>query len=69
MRERIFIICTNQVEVLAKFPKFFKGRSTLGACLKEEWEKIPLEVTKKLVDSMPQRLTAVIKAKGGPTKY
>lgn len=34
-----------------------------------EWEGIPLDVIKKLIDSMPRRVAAVLKAKGGMTKY
>lgn len=35
----------------------------------EEWAKIPKTLCKKLVKSMPSRVKAVIKAKGGATKY
>lgn len=35
----------------------------------EAWNEIPPEVTKKLVESMPRRLQAVIDANGGHTKY
>ena len=34
-----------------------------------EWEKIPAEECQKLVESMPRRVEAVLKAKGGFTKY
>lgn len=34
-----------------------------------EWEKIPPEVCVGLIESMPRRIKAVIKAKGGNTKY
>ncbi|KAJ3478481.1 hypothetical protein NLI96_g9726 [Meripilus lineatus] len=34
-----------------------------------EWEKIPKEVCQKLIESMPRRIAAVIRAKGGYTKY
>lgn len=37
--------------------------------LKEEWVKIPKEVCQSLIESMPRRIGAVIKAKGGHTKY
>lgn len=37
--------------------------------LKEEWSKIPQERLAKLVDSMPDRCSAVIKAKGYATSY
>ena len=31
----------------------------------EVWNKIPLEVCQNLIESMPRRLEAVIRAKGG----
>jgi len=34
-----------------------------------EWEKIPVEECQKLIESMPRRIQAVIRAKGGYTKY
>lgn len=37
--------------------------------IQEEWEKIPTDYCAKVVESMPKRINAVIKAKGGPTKY
>lgn len=43
--------------------------SRLKEIILEEWHKIPPSVTSKLVESMPNRLKAIIKAKGGPTKY
>ena len=35
----------------------------------EEWEQIPQEVLNRLVDSVPRRFAACIKARGGHTKY
>lgn len=37
--------------------------------LKTAWENIDLEYLRNLVESMPRRLEAVLKAKGGHTKY
>ena len=34
-----------------------------------EWEKIPKEECLNLINSMPRRVSAVLKAKGGYTKY
>ena len=48
--------------------KFSNGQELLDT-LKVEWEKIPLCLLEKLIDSMPQRIEAIIKAKGGATKY
>lgn len=42
---------------------------TLKAALKEEWGKISPDYTKKLVESMQNRMKAVIEQKGFSTKY
>jgi len=34
-----------------------------------EWEKIPKEICQNLILSMPRRVKAVLRAKGGHTKY
>jgi len=34
-----------------------------------EWDKIPAKVCQDLIESMPRRVEAVFKAKGGYTKY
>jgi DDE superfamily endonuclease len=44
-------------------------KKDLEKVLKEEWELISENLTKKLVESMPRRVSAVIHAKGGSTKY
>ncbi|GFX57020.1 transposable element Tc1 transposase [Trichonephila clavipes] len=41
---------------------FITSKEDLKNNLKEEWAKITVETTKKLVESMPKRLQAVIKA-------
>ena len=41
----------------------------LWECVEKEWEKIPVEVCTNLIESMPKHIVAVIKAKGGHTKY
>jgi hypothetical protein len=41
----------------------------LKTVIEEEWAQIDNEITKKLVESMPRRCLAVMKAKGGHTKY
>lgn len=45
------------------------SKLSLNACLQQEWQQIGAETTKKLVESMPRRLEAVIKASGNSTKY
>jgi hypothetical protein len=37
--------------------------------IQEVWNEIPQSTLDKLIDSMPRRYAAVIKSKGGPTKY
>ena len=43
--------------------------SQLWDTLSDLWENIPTEIIENLVSSMPQRIEAVIKARGGHTKY
>ena len=43
--------------------------SELWETLQEIWRSIPSEVILNLVRSMPRRVQAVLKAKGGHTKY
>lgn len=45
------------------------NKQSLKKALKEEWNKISQEECFRLVASMPNRIAAVIKSKGGPTKY
>jgi len=45
------------------------NKDDLKRALLAEWQKIAPEFTEKLVESMRNRLKAVIKAKGGHTKY
>ena len=35
----------------------------------EEWNEIPPETFQTLIESMPRRIQAVLKANGGHTKY
>ena len=46
-----------------------KSLQELWECCKAEWEKIPKEVRQNLIESMPRRVAAVSRAKGGHTKY
>ena len=34
-----------------------------------EWDKIGLEVCQNIIESMSRRVSAVVKARGGHTKY
>ena len=46
-----------------------KGVFELWDRVAKEWNKITPETCQNLIESMPRRLEAVIKAKGGHTKY
>ena len=43
--------------------------AALWEIVRAEWDKIPASVCARLVESMPERIAAVIKAKGGNTRY
>lgn len=45
------------------------GMLELWERVETEWEKIGPEVCQNLIESMPRRVQAVLKAKGGHTKY
>lgn len=47
----------------------FTKKDDLKTAVTNAWGKIDAQKIKNLVESMPRRLAAVIKAKGGPTKY
>lgn len=49
--------------------KKFRNEDELFTVLSDEWEEIPLDFIAKIVDSMPARCKAVIKANGYSTKY
>ena len=46
-----------------------KNEGELFNFLQEEWNKIPIDVLEKLIDSMPNRIQEVCKVKGYPTRY
>lgn len=46
-----------------------KGMHELWERVETEWNNIPQDVCKILVESMPQRIEEVLKAKGGYTRY
>jgi transposase len=54
---------------LVKYPTPAKGVWELWERAAEVWTKIDPEVCQGLIESMPRRVQAVIKAKGGHTKY
>ena len=54
---------------LAKYPEPPRGINALWERIQVEWNKIDASVCQKLIESMPRRIEAVIKAKGGHTNY
>jgi transposase len=54
---------------LNKYPTQAKGVWELWERVSEVWNAIEPEVCQNLIESMPRRIGAVIKAKGGNTKY
>ena len=47
----------------------FSSQDELWRHLQEEWAKLPRVTTANLVASMPRRVEAIIKARGGYTRY
>ena len=54
---------------LHQYPTPLKGVHELWDRVSEEWDAIEPEVCQNLIESTPRRIQAVIKAKGGHTKY
>ncbi|KIK72315.1 hypothetical protein PAXRUDRAFT_180909, partial [Paxillus rubicundulus Ve08.2h10] len=54
---------------LAEYEHPPKGIEELWERVQVEWERISASECQKLIESMPRRVEAVIKAKGGYTKY
>jgi hypothetical protein len=64
--EHLWDVLERQIRARNPQPK---SLSELKAVLQEEWLKIPQHVYRKLVESMPRRIAAVIESKGMPTRY
>lgn len=54
---------------LGEYPEPPKGIHDLWERVEETWNILDPDLCKKLVESMPSRIAAVIKAKGGHTKF
>ena len=54
---------------MAEYDQESKGTIELWERVQIEWDKIEPEVCQNLIESMPKCVEAVIKAKGGYTKY
>jgi len=46
-----------------------KGMLELWECVEKEWNEIDARIFKDLIESMPRHVNAVLKSKGGYTKY
>ena len=64
--EHLWVHLKNRMK---KYPNPPKGVHELWERVAEEWNKITAETCQNLIESMPRRIEAVIKAKGGHTKY
>ena len=49
--------------------KSITNKGQLRDGINEAWSQIPAELCQKLIESMPRRIAACIKAKGGHIKY
>ena len=54
---------------MAEYLEQPEGIMELWKGVEVEWNKIGPEVCQNLIESMPRRVQAVLKAKGGYTKY
>jgi transposase len=54
---------------LSEYDNEPSGMIELWERVEAEWNKIPQQVCMDLIESMPRRIAAVLKAKGGHTKY
>ena len=54
---------------LQRYPTSPKGVYELWERVEVEWNEIAAEVCQNLIESMPRRIKAVIRAKGGHTDY
>jgi transposase len=60
----------NQLKTrLYSYPTPANGMLQLWERVQELWDKMTEEECQWLIESMPRRMQACIKAKGGPTKY
>lgn len=60
----------NEVDrQLRKLPTKISSKEVLWECIEEVWNNIDPEFLKKLVETMPERVNDVIRAKGGYTRW
>ena len=56
----------EQINKQAEVPK---SAEELWEVISDEWRKIDIDFINQVIESMPERVGALLKAKGGPTKY
>lgn len=49
--------------------RHFQNQNQLWEAILESWNSIPLDTIINLINSLPRRIEAVIRSRGGPTKY
>ena len=64
--KHLWVHLKNRLKEYSRPPK---GVHELWERVAEEWNKITPKICQHLIESMPRRIQAVIKAKGGHTKY
>jgi hypothetical protein len=64
--EHLWTYLKDQLKAYERPPK---GVFELWERLVEEWNKIPAERCQRLIETMPRRIEAVVRARGGHTKY
>jgi transposase len=64
--ENVWKLMKDNIQKRENFPRTV---NELKTALKEEWSNFDTSLLRKVVDSMPRRIEAVLEAKGGPTKY
>lgn len=64
--ENIWKQLKDNIQSRKAFPRTV---SELKVALSEEWENLDCSIFEEVVASMPQRINAVLEARGGPTNY
>jgi transposase len=64
--ENVWKLMKDNIQKRENFPRTV---DELKIALKEEWSNFDPSLLKRVVDSMPRRIEAVLEAKGSPTKY
>jgi hypothetical protein len=59
-------VLKDNVQKRENFPRTI---DELKVALREEWSKFDVLILRRVVDSIPRRIEAVLGAEGRPTKY